>query len=123
MTVVAVTSANVGTKLATGADTKITGLTLAQPTASSDVNTPLTLLDAAAAPTASTGWLKTLFSASLSTLSFVFGVKPTGPSMAPGLTAPAWPAGLVGVGPIPFTAGVYVASCPTGATFSLTTAP
>ena|SRR5215472_1310176 len=122
MTVVAITAASVGTKLATAADTKITGLTIAQPTATTDNNTPLTLLDAAAAPTGTSAFLRTLFNVALNSMGFLFAYKPTGPSMAPGLTAPTWPQGLV-TGNIPFTNGVYVASCPAGATFSLTTAP
>jgi hypothetical protein len=122
MTVISVTTANVGTKLATAADTKITGLTMTQPSATADLSTPLTLVDAAAAPTSTSGFARILLSAAQSALMFVFGVKPTGPSMAPGLTAPTWPAALV-TGNIPFTSGVFVQSCPAGATFSLTTAP
>jgi hypothetical protein len=122
MTVVAVTSASVGTKLATASDTKITGLTITQPSATADMNTPLTLVDAAAAPAAPVGFFRTIFSAALPALTFLFGIKPTGPSIAPGLTAPTWPQGIV-TGSIPFTAGVFVASCPAGVTFSLTTAP
>lgn|SRR5262245_26539725 len=122
MTVVSVTTAQVGTKLATGADTKITGLTVTQPSATADLSTPFTLVDAAAAPTGTTGFIRTLYSAVLPALMFVFGVKPTGPSMAPGLTAPTWPQAIF-TGNAPFTSGVYVQSCPAGVTFSLTTAP
>lgn len=122
MTVVSIGTGQIGTKLATGADTKITGLTMTQPTASADLSTPLTLVDAAAAPTSTSAFPRQLFNALFSALTFVFGVKPTAPSMAPGLTAPTWPQGLV-TGNIPFSSGVFVASCPAGATFSLTTAP
>jgi hypothetical protein len=122
MTVISVTTANIGTKLATAADTKITGLTVTQPSATADLSTPLTLVDAAAAPAAPVGFFRTLYSAALPVLTFLFGVKPTGPSMAPGLTAPTWPQAIV-TGSISFTAGVFVASCPAGVTFSLTTAP
>jgi|SRR5215467_3811815 len=122
MTVVSVTTASIGTKLATAADTKITGLTVTQPVAGTDWSTPLTLVDAAAAPTGTTGFIRTLLNVAMSSMGFLFGVKPTGPSMAPGLTAPTWPQGIV-TGSIPFTAGVFVASCPAGMTFSLTTAP
>jgi len=122
MTVVSVTTASIGTKLATAADTKITGLTVTQPVAGTDWSTPLTLIDAAAAPAAPVGFFRTLFNAAMPALTFLFGIKPTGPSMAPGLTAPTWPQGVV-TGSIPFTAGVFVLSCPAGLTFSLTTAP
>ena len=123
MTVVAITTAAIGTKLATGADTKITGLTVTQPSATADQNTPLTLMDAATAPAGPPySFVRTLLNVALNSMGFLFGVKPTGPSMAPGLTAPTWPQGIV-TGNIPFTAGVYVASCPTGVTYSLTTAP
>jgi len=123
MTVVSVTSASVGTKLATAADTKITGITMTQPAAAAnaDMNTPLTLLDAAAAPT-QPGPVRTLFSAAQAALAFVFGVKPTAPSMAPGLTAPTWPAAITPYS-MTFANGVWVASCPAGITFSVTTAP
>ena len=119
MTVIAITSASVGTKLATGTDTHIIGLTLAQPgPTTTDLSTPLSLVDAAAA---SANPLHTLWSASLIALSFVFGVKPNGPSMAPGLTAPSWPMALITGANIPFTNGVFVTSCPANATFTLTT--
>jgi|SRR5215469_12814437 len=120
MTVTAVTSASVGTKLATGADTKITGLTLATPTAGFDAKTPLTLVDAAAAPTPTSLPPHALFSADMSSLiPQAFAFKPGGPSAAPGITAPASPYQLGGAGS--FTNGVFVQSCPAGATFSLTT--
>jgi hypothetical protein len=122
MTVVPITSASVGTKLATVADTKITGLTMTQPSPMADLLTPLTLVDAAAAPTATSPPPSTLYSALLSALTFLFGVKPIGPSMAPGLTAPTWPGSII-TGNIPFTNGVFVQSCPAGVTFSLTTGP
>jgi hypothetical protein len=122
MTVLSITTASVGTKLATVSDTKITGLTVTQPSATADLSTPLTLVDAAAAPAAPVGFFRTLFSAALPALTFLFGIKPTGPSLAPGLTPPTWPQGIV-TGNIPFTNGVFVQSCPAGVTFSLTTAP
>ena len=121
MTVIPVTTASIGTKLATVADTKITGLTVTQPSATADMNTPLTFIDAAAAPVAPVGFFRTLFNASLTALSFIFWYKP-GTSLSPGLTAPAWPQAIV-TGSIPFTNGVFVTSCPAGVTFSLTTAP
>ena len=122
MTVISVTTASIGTKLATVADTKITGLTVTQPTSTSDMTTPLTLIDAAAAPAAPVGFIRTLFNASMLAMTFVFGIKPNGPSMAPGLTAPTWPASVFS-GNIPFTNGVFVTSCPAGMTYSLTTSP
>lgn len=121
MTVTAITTASIGTKLATGADTKITGLTITQPAVGADGNA-LVLADLAAAPTGTTGFFRTLYFAFLSALTFIYGVKPTGPSMAPGLTAPTWPQAIL-TGNIPFTNGVFVLNCPTGVTFSLTTGP
>lgn len=121
MTVIAVTSALVGTKLATGADTKIIGITLAQPTPTTDNNTPLTLVDAAAAPTVTSLPGRSVFSASVSTLcAFLFGWKPTWPG-TPGLTAPVWPMSLGGNMNAGFTNGLFVQSCPANATFSVTT--
>ena len=117
MTVISVTTASIGTKLATVADTKITGLTVAQPTSATDMTTPLTFIDAAAAPV---GFFRTLYNASIAAMS-VFGYKP-GVTLSPGLTAPTWPMSIFS-GNIPFTNGVFVTSCPAGATFSLTTAP
>jgi len=118
MTVIAVTSANIGTKLATGADTKIVSITLNQPAANSDMNTPLVLIDAASAPTFSA--FKTLFSASLMTLAFVFGYKPNWPG-TPGLTAPAWPMSLGSAINAAFNSGVFVQNCPANVTFNVTT--
>ena len=118
MTVVAVTSANVGTKLATAADTKITGMTITQPTASADLLTPFTLIDSAAAPT---GAYRTLYSAVHAAMAFIFGYKP-GVSLSPGLTAPTWPQTIDSY-PISFTNGVFVLSCPVGITVSVTTGP
>jgi hypothetical protein len=123
LTVISVTSANVGTKLATGADTKITGITITQPPANADQQTPLTLLDLAAAPAGPTySFARTLFNAALSAFGFLYAYKPVGPSMAPGLTNPSWPQAFL-TGNIPFTNGIYVASCPAGVTFSITTGP
>ena len=121
MTVISVTTASIGTKLATVADTKITGLTVAQPTSATDMTTPLTFTDAAAAPTGTTGFIRTLYNASVAAMS-LFGYKP-GVSLSPGLTAPAWPLAAITNGNIPFINGVFVTSCPAGVTFSLTTAP
>ena len=120
MTVLAVTSASVGTKLATLTDTKITGLTVIQPTSATDMTTPLTFIDAAAAPAAPVGFFRTLYNASIAAMS-VFGYKP-GVTLSPGLTAPTWPMSIFS-GNIPFTNGVFVTNCPAGATFSLTTSP
>src|SRR5262245_32539250 len=120
MTVTAVTSASAGTKLATAADTKITGLTMAVPTSMADDDTQLCLVDAAAAPTATSFPPRTIFAADLSTLAFAFGFKQLGP-LAQGGTPPAWPMDLIKTASIPFTNGVYVKSCPPGVSFSLTT--
>ena len=122
MTVLSITTASIGTKLATLTDTKITGLTITQPTAVSDSTPPLTLVDAAAAPTATSLPPHVLYSALLGVLTFLFGIKPNAPTLAPGLTPPTWPMSLV-TGNIPFTNGVFVQNCPAGVTFSLTTSP
>jgi len=119
MTVTAVTSASVGTKLATTTDTKITGLTIATPSSMADARTPLVLVDAAAAPTATSSPPKALYAADLNTLApIIFAYRP-GPSAPPGVTAPTSPWNLGGGGN--FTNGVFVVSCPANATFSLTT--
>jgi hypothetical protein len=119
MTVIAITSANVGTKLATLSDTKITGLTVATPTAGFDAKTPLALVDAAAAPTATSLPPHALYLADMATIGAqAFAYKP-GPSAPPGVTAPVSPWNLGGGGN--FTNGVFVQSCPAGVTFSLTT--
>lgn len=119
MTVSTITSASAGTKLATGADTKIVSMTLATPASMSDDRTPLLLVDAAAA---SAGYARTLYSADLRTLSsFVYGYRP-GVALTPGTTAPIWPTTLIGgTNSATFANGVFVQSCPTGTSFSLTT--
>ena len=122
LTVLSITSAAIGTKLATLTDAHITGLTVTQPTAAADINTPLTLVDAAAAPTGTSNPPHVLYSASLTALTFLFGIKPNGPTLAPGLTPPTWPQGVI-TGSIPFANGVFVQNCPAGVTFSLTTGP
>jgi hypothetical protein len=121
MTVSTITSASVGTKLATTTDAKVTGLTVAVPTSMADATTQLCLLDAAAAP-ALVGPSAPLYAASLSDLTPVlFGIKPNIP-LTPGMTAPAAPfsVGSFGTGRA-FSNGVFVKSCPAGVTFSLTT--
>jgi hypothetical protein len=123
MTVVAVTSASVGTKLATSTDAHVTDLTMALPTSMSDDLTQLCLVDAAAAPTATSGPPRVLFAADLRTLaSFAFGMKQLGPPYpAGGLTPPAWPMDLKLLAS--FVNGIFVQSCPAGVVFSLTTGP
>ena len=121
MTALVVTSASVGTKLATVADTKIVGLTVVTPTSMSDALTPLTLVDAATAPT---GPVHTLYSSDMTGIGpTVYAFKPGGPSAAPGITAPTSPfnLGLSATASIPFSSGVWVKSCPTGITFNVTT--
>jgi hypothetical protein len=120
MTVVAVGSAQTGTKLATASDTKITGMTLAIPTSLND-RTPLQLVDAAAVADF-TGTVFTLYSNDLIGLAAqVYDYKPNGPSAAPGLTAPVFPRAVISSANISFSKGVFVKSCPTGVSFSLTT--
>ena len=119
MTVLTVTSANVGTKLATTTDAHITGLTMTAPTSMNDARTPLLLVDSATAPT---GLTPVLFNADLTTLgAFSFGYKQVGPLPVSG-TSPTWPISF-GAFATRFASGVFVVSCPTGASFSLTTGP
>lgn len=114
-----VTSASVGTALTSGAGT-ITAFTLTQPTATSvDDFTPLTLVDAAAAPTGPTPPPRTLFSASLRALACLYEPRP-GVGLTPGITAPTWPKTLMGATPIAFSNGCYVQSCPANVTFTVT---
>lgn len=114
-----VTSASVGTALTTGAGT-ITAFTFTQPTSASvDDITPLTLVDAAAAPTGPVAAPRTLFSASLRALASMYEPRP-GIGLTPGLTAPTWPKTVMGATPIPFTNGCYVQSCPANTTFTVT---
>lgn len=123
MTVIAVTSASAGTKLATASDVKITGLTIAAPTSLADDATQLCLVDAATAADLANP-VRTLYAADFDSLvPSIYAVKPNGPSMAPGLTAPTFPMNLVSNAAIAFSKGIYVKSCPTGVSFSLTTGP
>jgi hypothetical protein len=121
MTVIAVTSASVGTKLATVADTRITGITMPLPTSMADA-TPLVLIDAAAAPSGAVPVPATLYAAGLGNLlGMITAVKP-GVPLTPGMTAPVSPFSL-GAMATHFSNGVFVQSCPTGATFNVTTGP
>jgi hypothetical protein len=112
-----VNAAAIGTVLATGVGT-ITGLTITQPAvgAITDTVTPITLLDAAAAPIR---FAPTLFSATMAALAFLWDQKP-GMTLSPGLTPVTWPRSL-GTFTTPRVNGVYVASCPAGVTLTLTT--
>jgi hypothetical protein len=112
-----VTSASVGTALATGAGT-ISAFTFTQPTSASiDDSTPLTLVDAAAAPTGISSPPHVLYSANLKSLTYLNDPKP-GLALTPGLTAPTWPKSL-GIIAIPFTNGCFVQSCPANTTFTV----
>jgi hypothetical protein len=112
-----VTSASVGTALATGAGT-ISAFTFTQPTsASTDDSTPLTLVDAAVAPTGISSPPHVLYSANLKSLTYLNDPKP-GLALTPGLTAPTWPKSL-GAVVIPFTNGCFVQSCPANTTFTV----
>lgn len=114
-----VTSASVGTALVTGAGT-ISAFTLTEPTSTStDDSTPLTLIDAAAAPTGAPPVPHTLFSASLRALASMYEPRP-GVALTPGLTAPTWPKTLMAATQaIPFTNGCFVQSCPANVTFTV----
>lgn len=113
----AVTSASVGTALATGAGT-ISSITMNQPTTTStDDTTPLTLVDAAAAPVSPyTPPPRVLFSANLKALASMDEPRP-GVPLTPGITAPTWPKSL-GVA-ASFTNGCFVQSCPANMTFTV----
>jgi hypothetical protein len=116
-----VTSASVGTALATGAGT-ITAFTLTQPTATAvDDSTPLTLVDAAAVVAGPVPPARTIFSASLRALACLNEPRP-GVGLTPGMTAPTWPKNVLGPAAvsIPFTNGCFVQSCPANTTFTVT---
>lgn len=114
-----VTSASVGTALATGAGT-ISAFTINQPTSAEvDDITPLTLVDAAAAPTGPTPPPRTLFSANMRSLAYLYEPRP-GVGLTPGITAPTWPKSLMAsTQAIPFTNGCFVQSCPANLTFTV----
>jgi hypothetical protein len=110
-----VTSASVGTALATGAGT-ISAFTMNQPTSSSsDDITQLVLVDSAAIPT---GAPKILWAANLQALACMNEPRP-GLPLTPGLTAPVWPKTLMSATPIQFTNGCFVQSCPANTTFTV----
>jgi hypothetical protein len=113
-----VTSASVGTALTVGAGT-ITAFTFTQPTSvSTDDSTPLTLVDAAAAPTGISSPPHVLYSANLKALACMNEPKP-GVALTPGSTAPTWPKSLTAI-VIAFTNGCFVQSCPANTTFTVT---
>jgi hypothetical protein len=85
-----------------------------------DDNTQLCLVDAATAADLANP-VRTLFAADFDALAFVWGFKSVGPSPPPGITAPTWPMTLFVSQNITFSKGVFVKSCPTGVSFSLTT--
>jgi hypothetical protein len=117
-TVHPITSASVGTALVTGAGT-MTVFTMTQPTATAtDLLTPLTLVDAATAPTPGSLPPHVLFSANLEALACMNEPRP-GVGLTPGMTAPTWPKTLTAI-TIPFTNGLFVQSCPANTTFSVT---
>jgi hypothetical protein len=112
-----VTSAQVGTALVAIAGT-ISAFTLTQPTVTSiDDSTQLVLVDAAAAPTASSPPPRTLYAASLRALACLNEPRP-GVALTPGTTAPTWPKSLSSIS-IPFTNGCFVKSCPANVTFTV----
>jgi cytoskeletal protein RodZ len=116
-----VTSASVGTALTTGAGS-ITAFTLTQPTSTQvDDSTPLTLVDAAAAPTGPGPLPRAIFSANMRALASLYEPRP-GVGLTPGMTAPTWPKNVLGPAAvsIPFTNGCFVQSCPANMTFTVT---
>jgi hypothetical protein len=112
-----VNAASVGTALVAVAGT-ISAFTLTQPTATAtDDLTPLTLVDAAAAPTPTSLPPRVLYSASLRALACENEPRP-GVALTPGMTAPTWPKSLSSI-PIPFSNGCFVKSCPANVTFTV----
>jgi hypothetical protein len=110
-------AAAVGTALVAAAGT-ISAITMAQPTANSDMTTPLILVDAAAAPASAAAAAfppRTLFTGSGASL--MPGNKPNVP-LTPGVTVPTWPIGLGVKGS--FANGIFVQSCPANMTFTVT---
>jgi hypothetical protein len=118
-----VTSASVGTALVTGAGT-IESITITAPAAgtlnSNGINDAFVLLDTTATQSVPVAGppAKILYSATLSTLLFIFGIKPNIP-LTPGLTAPASPFSLGNI-TIPFANGLFVQACPANLTFTVT---
>ena len=113
-----VTSASVGTALATAAGT-ISAMTMNQLTSSAtDVTTQLVLVDAAAAPTPTSPPPKILFAANLEALASMYEPKP-GVALTPGTTAPTWPKTLMSATPISFNNGCFVQNCPANTTFTV----
>ena len=114
-----VTSASVGTAVATGAGV-ISAFTFTQPTSASvDDSTPLTLVDAAAAPTPTSPPPRVLYSANLRALACMYEPRP-GVGLTPGTTAPTWPKSLMAATQtIPITNGCFVQSCPANVTFTV----
>jgi hypothetical protein len=106
-----VTSASAGTAIVTGAGS-IVSITVAALPNSQDMRTQLCLIDS------TTGTGNLLWAADLTVLE-AFLVEPRpGVSMSPGITAPTYPK-TIGAN-IPFTTGLYVVSCPTSTTFTVT---
>ena len=113
-----VTSASVGTALATAAGT-ISAFTMNQLTSSAtDDTTPLTLVDAAAAPTPTSSPPHVLYSANLKSLTCMYEPRP-GVALTPGETAPTWPKTLMSATPISFNNGCFVQSCSANTTFTV----
>ena len=110
MTAYACDSTKVGTALVSAAGT-ITAISQTAAQTGSDAQTPLVLTDGAGG--------RTLYAASEIELAWLYAVKPSGPSMAPGLTAPTWPQTFQKYS-ISFANGIYVKSCPTGLAFTVT---
>jgi hypothetical protein len=109
-----VTSASVGTALATVAGT-ISAFTMAQPTSTStDDSTQLVLVDSAVAPT---GPVPILYAANLRALACEYEPRP-GVALTPGMTAPTWPKSLSSIA-ISFSNGCWVQSCPANTTFTV----
>jgi hypothetical protein len=109
-----ITSAQVGTNVATGAGS-LTALAMTMPiNANVDNRTPLVLTDGNGG--------RVLYSAYVSDLaSFFFAVKPNHPLGTGAPTPPPYGTMmLAGTNAIPFTSGLFVKSCPANAPFTST---
>lgn len=104
-----VDSTHVGTSLVAAAGT-MTAMTVAAVPTITDKDTQVRITDGPGG--------RSLFAATISALSFLFEPKP-GIALTPGTTAPAFPRNLF-TGSQAFASGLYVASCPTGISLTVT---
>jgi hypothetical protein len=110
-----VDSTKAGTSLVSAAGT-ITDITIAALPTTTDKDTQITLTDGLGG--------RPLWAATIAALAFLWEPRMVGASggvpLTPGLTVPALPRSLLGIIDIPFTTGIYVKSCPTGISLTVT---